>query len=138
MKKSRTLFPFQFQHIRLGYKSERNKWRNHPQVVRSQYSSKIILLNLNFSNTAFQEHGRTKRTRLSTVDELQANTETHHSDELNLFNSIAEGSEMYTSQTVTQVSCLYLFNNCDVLSFIYRPKNMPNRPNITVIQLSVI
>ena len=66
---------------------------------------KIVLLK--FSNTAFQEHGRTKRARLSTVDELQTNTETHHSDELNLFKSITEGSEMYTSQTVTQVSYLY-------------------------------
>jgi uncharacterized protein YlxP (DUF503 family) len=38
---------------------------------------------LKISISAFQEHGRTKRARLSTVqvdsDELQANTETHHS-----------------------------------------------------------
>jgi hypothetical protein len=69
----------------------------------------IIINNLllKFSISAFQEHGRTKRARLSTVDELQANTETHHSDERNLFQSITEESEMYTSQTVAQVSYLY-------------------------------
>ena len=34
MKKSRTLFPSPFQRIHLGYRSEHNKWRNVPQVVR--------------------------------------------------------------------------------------------------------
>lgn len=58
-----------------------------------------------FFITAFQEHGRTKRARLSTINELQANSETHHSDERNLFKSIAERSEMYTSQALAQVSC---------------------------------
>ena len=107
MKKSRILFPCPFQHIRLGYKSKHNKWRNPPQVVRCQKKkSKIILLKI--SNLAFQERGRTKRARLCTIDEMQANTETRHSDERNLLNSIAEKSEMYESQTVTQVSHLYL------------------------------
>jgi len=55
-----------------------------------------------FCESAFQEHGRTKRARLSTVDELQANTESHHSDERNLFKLITDGSEMYASQTVAQ------------------------------------
>jgi hypothetical protein len=69
----------------------------------------IIINNLllKISNSAFQEHGRTKRARLSTVDELQANTETHHSDERSLFKSITVESEMYTSKTVAQVSYLY-------------------------------
>jgi len=57
--------------------------------------------------TAFEEHSRTKRARLSTVNELQTNAETHHSDERKLFESIIEGSEMYTAQTLAEVSCLY-------------------------------
>jgi kinesin family protein 11 len=36
MKKSRTLFPCPLQHIRLGYRSEHNKWRIPAQVVRCQ------------------------------------------------------------------------------------------------------
>lgn len=44
---------------------------------------------------------------MSTIDELRANIETHHSDERNLFESITEGSEIYTSETLAQVSCSY-------------------------------
>lgn len=40
------------------------------------------------------------------VNELQANTETHYSDERKLFGSITEELEMYTSQTLAQVSSL--------------------------------
>jgi kinesin family member 11 len=53
-----------------------------------------------------EEHSRSKRARLSIVNELQANTETHYSDERKLFGSITEEFEMYTSQTLAQVSSL--------------------------------
>ncbi|KAF8163321.1 P-loop containing nucleoside triphosphate hydrolase protein [Crassisporium funariophilum] len=53
------------------------------------------------SASAFDEHSRSKRTRLTIVDSLHADMETSHSVQQDLFASTSKRVESYTSQTLS-------------------------------------